>query len=64
MTYAEWEKLKDENPKVYVKEYKCFMLNKDNRFKCEDCPANDSSEYKRSPLPCGLYHCWMDCVPE
>lgn len=44
------------------KQYVEFMMDPANHRKCSGCPENcgaDSGSGWR--LPCGQYHCWVDC---
>lgn len=43
--------------------YLAFMRDPSNRRKCSQCPANEQAQPgpQANVLPCGQYHCWVDC---
>ena len=42
--------------------YKQFMYGKSNCMNCEDCPENRGFDpWPENRLPCGQFHCWVDC---
>lgn len=46
-----------------LEEYKKFMNNEENSHNCSECPANEGfSEWPGHRLPCGQFHCWVDCT--
>ena len=40
-----------------IKEYRQFMCNPANEFKCEGCPENTNC--RNCSLPCGQQNCWV-----
>ena len=46
-----------------VKEYKEFMKNPDNAFRCDICPERKEIEYG-CRLPCGQWQCWVRLYSE
>lgn len=42
-------------------EYISFMYNPKNSHTCEGCPENRDFDNWQDRLPCGQYHCWVDC---
>ena len=45
---------------AYEDEYKKFMYNKENRFKCSKCPVNRHFDDWQDRYPCGQWNCWVD----
>ena len=44
-----------------LKEYKDFMNNPCNIYKCKNCPANEGRKHQTERLlPCGQYNCWVN----
>lgn len=60
MIKQEWDELAKRDRDEYLKQYRKFMYNEGNYWKCEECPENigaySSFEYL---LPCGQYNCWL-----
>lgn len=42
-------------------EYIKFMYNEENSHNCENCPENNDFDDWQGRLPCGQWHCWVDC---
>ena len=63
MDIKEWEKLREENPEQYKKEYCKFMYDENNTGKCNECPHGDDKDHSKYPFnyPCGQQNCWVTC---
>lgn len=44
-----------------AEEYKKFMYNPDDEFKCEECPENQGMDNWQDRHPCGQWNCWVTC---
>ena len=49
------------NNNEQVKAYLQFMYNRNNEYKCEDCPENVGFDSWQAKLPCGQQNCWVTC---
>lgn len=57
LTKEEWEKLKKENPALWLEKYRHFMY-KNEVCPCQECPENRDMDGD-GRFPCGQYRCWV-----
>lgn len=61
MTKEQWNWLREKAPQTYLRAYRRFMYRASNSGQCASCPEADRTEVGYNQLPCGQYHCWVDC---